>query len=229
MRHHKDVVLANAREGANRTGRAYAVMYDLSGLPAGGWLRFRDDWRMPRDRMHITEDPARTPRAGPWSRSGASASMTASSPKILARGMSRPDPVLKADGCTVMLGVATGWREQKRDAMDDPELHAVLQKADIISPWTLVDIAILKASLATRISIGGRTSHWCDEHEMDYLPVVFPGFSWHHLKGDWLDKIPRRKANSSGRRSCRPNGPGRNDLRGDVRRGQATETRGTHP
>ena len=31
--HHKDVVLAHAREGANRAGRAYAVMYDLSGLP----------------------------------------------------------------------------------------------------------------------------------------------------------------------------------------------------
>ena len=36
VRHHKDVVLANCREAANCERRAYALMYDLSGLPAGG-------------------------------------------------------------------------------------------------------------------------------------------------------------------------------------------------
>jgi hypothetical protein len=58
LRHHKDVVLANCREGANREGRAYAVMYDLSGLPAGGVARVRDDWKMLRKQMHIGADPA---------------------------------------------------------------------------------------------------------------------------------------------------------------------------
>jgi hypothetical protein len=56
-RHHKDVVLANCREGANREGRAYAVMYDLSGLPAGGVTRVTEDWKRLRTQMHIGEDP----------------------------------------------------------------------------------------------------------------------------------------------------------------------------
>jgi hypothetical protein len=35
---------------------------------------------------------------------------------------------------------------------------------------------------------------WCHEHSVDFMPVVFPGFSWHHLKAkDPLDAIPRLK------------------------------------
>jgi len=41
-----NAVLANCREGANRSGRAYAVMYDLSGLPAGGTKRVMDDKKL---------------------------------------------------------------------------------------------------------------------------------------------------------------------------------------
>ena len=57
-RHDKDVVLAHAREGANRCGRAYAVMYDLSGLPAGRVADVLADWQRLRERMRMGEDPA---------------------------------------------------------------------------------------------------------------------------------------------------------------------------
>ena len=193
MRHHKDVVLANVREGANRAGRAYAVMYDLSGLPLGGTAWARDDWRMLRDKMHITEDPAYLKHAG--------------RPVVTLWGVGFNDSIkprkyslaecreliefLKANGCTVMLGVATGWREQKRDAMANPELHEVLQLADIISPWTVGRYRDLQGVARHADEYWKQDVTWCDEHGMDYLPVVFPGFSWHHQKGDALDKIPR--------------------------------------
>ena len=195
MRHHKNVVLSHAREGANCAGRAYAVMYDLSGLPAGGTTRVRDDWRMLRNKMHITEDSAYLKHKG--------------RPVVAVWGVGFNDGIkprrysleecrqliefLKADGCTVMLGVATGWREQKRDAMDDPELHAVLQKADIISPWTPGRYRDLEGVARHEREYWRPDITWCDEQGLDYLPVVFPGFSWHHLKGDVLDKIPRLK------------------------------------
>ena len=35
---------------------------------------------------------------------------------------------------------------------------------------------------------------WCQEQKKDYLPVVFPGFSWHNLRPKApLDQIPRLK------------------------------------
>jgi hypothetical protein len=34
---------------------------------------------------------------------------------------------------------------------------------------------------------------WCRQAKLDYLPVVFPGFSWHHMHAGKLDQIPRLK------------------------------------
>lgn len=192
MRRHKDTVLAHAREGANRSGRAYAVMYDLSGLRRGRVATVREDWRRLRSTMRITDDPAYLHHDG--------------RPVVAVWGIGFNDhrrysvaecgdliEWLKEDGCTVMLGVPTGWRELHRDSLPDPELHEIIQAADVVSPWTVgryrnpMEVArhaeqCWKPDLA-----------WCEEHDLDYLPVVFPGFSWHHLKGGPLDAIPRLK------------------------------------
>jgi hypothetical protein len=48
---HFNTVLANCREGANRYGRAYAVMYDLSGLREGKIEKVIDDWKLLVDRI----------------------------------------------------------------------------------------------------------------------------------------------------------------------------------
>src|ERR1043165_7102857 len=55
---HCNTVLASCREGANLHGRTYAVMYDLSGLPAGHVDDVINDWRALRHKMVITEDAA---------------------------------------------------------------------------------------------------------------------------------------------------------------------------
>ena len=57
---------------------------------------------------------------------------------------------LKSDGCSVMLGVPTGWRNMDRDAIADPELHDVLQLADVISPWTVGRYRDLRGSRSAR-------------------------------------------------------------------------------
>jgi hypothetical protein len=48
-----NTVLAHCREGANRQGRVYALMYDLSGLAAGGIQTVIDDWKLLVDRMQL--------------------------------------------------------------------------------------------------------------------------------------------------------------------------------
>ncbi len=189
----KDVVLSHAREGANRFGRAYAVMYDLSGLPSGGTARVWEDWQQLRKEMDITGDPAYLHHNGrPLVSVWGVGFDDGDKPRAYSIAECRElVENLKADGCSVMLGVATGWRDLDRDALSDPELHEVIKLADVVSPWTIGRYRD-EASLAHHAEkYLNPDVKWCRENGVDYFPVVFPGFSWHNLYGKPLDEIPR--------------------------------------
>lgn len=191
-RHHKNVVLANCRVGANRNGRAYAVMYDLSGLSAGGVATVWSDWRMLRDEMHITEDAAYLHHEGKPVVSVWGVGFNDDRAYTLAECL-RLITQLKADGCTVMLGVPTGWRTGDRDAIKDTELKDVLALADILSPWTIGRYRTPEQATKHGEKVWAPDVAWCRERDLDFFPVVYPGFSWHNLKGDPLNAIPRLK------------------------------------
>ncbi len=187
-------VLDHCREGATRSGRAYAVMYDLSGLRAGQIDQVIDDWRSLRGRMHITDDPAYLHHRG--------------KPLVAVWGIGFSDhreytledcrkliDFLKNDpaagGCCIMLGVPTHWRELKGDAVADPQLLELLASADVISPWTVGRYHTPADAVRYSQHIETPDIAWCAERKVDFLPVIFPGFSWHNMKGDPLNAIPR--------------------------------------
>ena len=193
-RHHKDVVLANCREGANREGRAYAVMYDLTGLPAGGVAQVMDDWRMLRAQMKIGDDAAYLRHRGKPIAAVWGVGFSTKDRKYSLTECRALIEFLKADGCSVMLGVPTGWRELNRDAAPDPALHEVLRLADVLSPWTPGRYRNPKEAAGHGDKYWKPDIAWCREHSLDYLPVVFPGFSWHNMYRDSpLNKVPRLK------------------------------------
>jgi hypothetical protein len=187
---HCNTVLANCREGANRHGRAYAVMYDLSGLPGGHIDDVINDWRALRTEMVITGDAAYLNHRG--------------KPVVAVWGIGFNDgrdytlaecrkliEFLKNDGCTVMLGVPANWRELKGDAVNDPALLVLLAMADIISPWTVGRYTNPAGATSYAENILKPDLAWCSQRGIDCLPVVFPGFSWHNMKGGPSDQIPR--------------------------------------
>jgi hypothetical protein len=193
-RYHKDKVLSSVREGANRYGRTYAVMYDLSGTQDKDLLRVFDDWKLLRDQMDMGNDPAYQHLNG--------------KPLVAIWGVGfsgeikqRPDlytckkliELFKANGCSVMLGIPTGWREQTRDGSTDPNLHEVLLLADVLSPWSIGRFRDLSGVQRHTDKYWADDIRWARNHKIDYLPVVFPGFSWHNLNGAELRSIPRLK------------------------------------
>ncbi|MGB7327706.1 MAG: glycoside hydrolase family 71/99-like protein [Rubripirellula sp.] len=195
VKRHKDTVLSHVREGAATSDRSYAVMYDLSGLATGGTKIVQDDWIQLRRDQKVTEDSSYQfhngkPVVAVWGVGFDDGSKPREYSLAECRTLIE---FLKSDGCAVMLGVPTGWRAMDRDSVADPELHEVLQLADILSPWTIgryrtIDEVNRHADRLWRPDI-----RWCDDRDIDYLPVVFPGFSWHNLTGDKLDAIPRLK------------------------------------
>jgi len=100
---------------------------------------------------------------------------------------------LKSEGCSVMLGVPTFWREGTRDAVDDPMLHDIIRAADIVSPWTVGRYGTPKQAAQHINTVGKADLAWSQEANVDYLPVVFPGFSWHNLNGSPVAQIPRQQ------------------------------------
>ena len=192
---HKNLVLENVRDGAKRAGRVYAMMYDLSGLPKGGTARIHSDWKRLRQDRRITEDSGYLHHQGKpvvavWGigfndRNKARAYTLAECRTLI--------EFLKQDGCTVMLGVPTGWRELNRDSIQDPQFHEVIKLADIVSPWTPGRYRDLKGIQKHATRHWSPDIEWCEKESLDYVPVVFPGFSWHNHRGGNLGDIPRLK------------------------------------
>ncbi len=189
-----NTVLANCREGANLNGRAYAVMYDLTGLPKGHIDEVINDWRRLRKKMNITDDPAYLhdhgkPVVAVWGigfNDGRDYTLDECR-KLIEFLKNDPD----AGGCTVMVGVPTYWRELNLDTVNDPALLEVLKTADIISPWTVGRYTTPTEAARYAENTLKPDLAWCEQRGINYMPVVFPGFSWHNMKGSQINQIPR--------------------------------------
>ncbi len=199
---HRNVVTENVQAGANQYGRTWAMMYDLSGLQAGEIETVvMEDWRRLMDGMKITEDRSYLHHNG--------------KPVVAVWGVGFNDgrkytldeceklvAFLKHDpaygGNTVMLGVPSGWRSLERDALSDTQLLRIIAQADIVSPWTVGRYASPQRAVAHADTVVRPDLEWTRERNLDYLPVIFPGFSWQNLqksrgKDMPLGQIPRLK------------------------------------
>ena len=186
-------VLSNCRQGANRHGRSFAVMYDMD-FGAETLAAVKADWKLLVDRMRITSDKAYQRHKGRpvvalWGMGFGHRKLDVEATrKFLTFLKTNP----KYGRATIMLGVPTYWRTLKRDCRREKGVHDIIKLADIISPWTVGRYR----TPAQAGEYAGRTMKqdikWCRERGKDFLPVVFPGFSWHNLNPrDPFNAVPR--------------------------------------
>jgi len=195
---HNDWVLGNTLKYAAKYHRAIAVMYDLSGMKAGGDSLVIRDWKHLVDSLHLTNRGTRQsylfhngkPLVAVWGigfNDGRKYGL-GEARKIIE--FLKNDPVY--GGCSVLVGVPTYWRDFGTDTEKDPALHDVISLADIVHPWF-----VGRFNEASYPAFQHRIKEdidWCKNRHLDYVPTVFPGFSWHNMNHDSKqNQIPRNR------------------------------------
>jgi hypothetical protein len=185
------IILQNALAAASKYKRAIAVMYDLSGLKASGedCSSIIEDWKFLVDQVRVTNQAGEKTylhhRGKPvvviWG-----VGFPDRPYNIRTIGLERLIHFLKYDpvygNCTVMLGVPTAWRSLDADCVHDNYLHALIRQADLLMPWTVQRFSpLLHNDMDRYRDLIIEDMIWCRENNIDYVPCVYPGFSWHNL------------------------------------------------
>jgi glycoprotein endo-alpha-1,2-mannosidase len=195
---HNDKVLRSAIKAASKYGVAICLMYDIGHMDDGKYDLIFEDWKHLVDDLKLTNQGAETsylfhngkPLVAFWG-IGSGTRESGHIPEIFdIIDFVKNDP--EYGGCSVHLGIPSRWRTLGSDTKGDPRLHDVLEQVDVIHPW-LVGRYNEQSYEAYRKEHIVEDVAWCKKKGKSYAPTVFPGFSWHNMKGDGSDKIPRNK------------------------------------
>jgi hypothetical protein len=167
-------VLSRIQKAANRTGRTFAVMYDMSGQATNTlFSNITADWALLTGGLHVTNDPRYLHHNG--------------KPVLMIWGFftdrmttnlaNQIIDYFKASGVTLVGGGQWWWRTDTTPGWSD-----VFRRFDVYSPWNVGNYYTdgLNNKYAS-------TGYWSDDMVaaasagMLYLPVIYPGFSWDNL------------------------------------------------
>lgn len=174
----------SAINAANANNRAISVMYDLSGMVPGDEKVVLDDIDKIASEYDIKErknNPSYLHHSG--------------KPLVAVWGVGFNDnrkygfkeaekiiDALTDRGFSILIGVPTNWRSLTRDTMEDPELHRLIRKCDVVMPWFVGRYN--ENSFKNYEKLVKEDVLWCKENKVDYAPLAFPGFSWKNMHKD---------------------------------------------
>ena len=185
----------NVLRAAHAHDRTFAIMYDISGHSQATLVGdLKRDWQFLVDWLDITQSPnyqrhRGKPVLGIW---GLGFTDRPGTPEQAAELISW----LKSDAepkyrVTLFGGVPTQWRALSGDAKQDPKWTEIYRSFDIVSPWAVGRYSDAVEADRFKQQIIEPDLQYTASHGVAYSPVVFPGFSWHNLKGAGPNQIPR--------------------------------------
>jgi len=192
---HFNQVLANALKAAKKYERAISVMYDLSGSNSEDVAYLEQDWNELQEKFNLfdnVEHPTYLrhngkPLVAIWGVGfNDNRQYSISDVSRLVDRLKGP-----SNKVSIMLGVPYYWRTLNNDTENNSELHELIKKVDIIMPW-----AVGRYDFDSYNNVASglvADMQWCEQNGVDYIPLVFPGFSWGNMHNDpsLYNSIPR--------------------------------------
>ncbi|KDQ52956.1 hypothetical protein JAAARDRAFT_39673 [Jaapia argillacea MUCL 33604] len=202
IRRIRDEVGDRVREAAEKEGRVFAIMYDVTDVPVNRIQRvIEQDWQHLVQRKGILNSPNYLKEKGKpviaiWGFGFEGRGYPPSMVRAITSHLRNVTP----GGAYLIAGVPAHWRTSVSDADPDPEwVNVWVEEFDALSPWTVGrygteddadrfaeekikgDVELLKK----RADSGKK--------KVDYMPVVLPGGSGYNTsEGNWgFNGIPR--------------------------------------
>jgi hypothetical protein len=187
--------LLNCKKAAETYGRVFTVMYDVSGANNSTlFSNITTDWMYLVDTFKVTQSPRYLnhkgkPLVSVWGFGFADRSITADVATQIVKWFQTGAPAKYQ--ATVMVGtISSGdvnWR-----TIAEPWASAI-RTADIISPWFVGSFNSASDADSWKTSRVVPDMAECKSLGKDYLPVVWPGFSWSnmHAGSTPQNQIPR--------------------------------------
>lgn len=212
IRNQRDEVGDRVREAAEKEGRVFAIMYDVTGVAPDRIQRVIErDWSHLVREKGILDSPSYLREKGKvvvalWGFGFADSRHHPQTVKNVANYIRSNTP----GGAYLIAGVPAHWRTSNSDADPNPDFVNVwLEEFDAISPWTIGryknleeadrfaqekikgDLELIRKK--TELFETGRGG----TRKIDYMPVIFPGGSGFNMtEGKWgWNDMPRRGGN----------------------------------
>ncbi|WP_124551357.1 glycoside hydrolase family 71/99-like protein [Burkholderia sp. Bp9015] len=180
-----DNVLKNVEAAARSNRRLFYIAYDISGANEKTVVDdIRQDWRHLTNDLRLTDSQAYLRDQGKpvlelWGFGFKDRPGNADDVKKLISDLKSGQDGLMA--ATVIGGVPAHWRTLSDDSKSDVKWASVYRLFDVLSPWTVGRYRNEdEADNFFRETIRADLD---DAHKsgVRYMPVVYPGFSWHNL------------------------------------------------
>ncbi len=192
-----DAVLKNVMAAARTTGRVFAIEYDISGAnPATVVADLRNDWKYLVETLGVTGHPnylrhEGKPVLGMW---GIGLNDSRHPPSDPTSALQLIDWFRSQAQVFYLGGTPAYWRGLSNDAATDRRWAEVYLAMDGIQPWTVGRYSNIAGVDRWGINqIQPDVAATAARNQL-YMPVIFPGFSWHNLnRTSPENQIPRNR------------------------------------
>lgn len=185
----RDSTTVFVKEGCEMYGRVFAIMYDgianrVNDIKTD-WMHLVDDLELTGSDRYLNHNGR--PIVALWGYTVRDDATVDQLEELIDWFTNTADPKYRA---SIKLGVNSNWYSK-----DQRWLNAFKQ-VDVISPWAVgrfSNQSEYNSYINNQIIPG---MNWCETNNVLFVPVLFPGFSWHNLKdGAPKNQIPRNGGN----------------------------------